>query len=103
MKASQTLQFFSILALFLLRTEAFHVSAAAAKGQRLPTALQDTEESEWYSPPVKVEPKPLRQPGVVPTELKVESPQDLLTFLNEHDGRLSIVKYHASWYVRYCL
>lgn len=44
---------------------------------------------------------PLRQPGVLPSETVVESASDLESFLfdDQNDGRVTVVKYHASWYV----
>jgi hypothetical protein len=67
----------------------------------LMTSLKDTEESQWYSPPLQgVSIYPLRKPGVMPAETIVASPEDLETFLEqEEDGRLTVVKYHAEWYV----
>ena len=55
------------------------------------------EDSEWYSPP----PPATKREGK-PAETIVKSPQDLRDFLyGEEDGRLTVVKYHASWYVRW--
>ena len=82
------------LVFLVMRTEAFVVS----RGSHRSSALSYTEESEWYSPPVKVEPKALQMPGVVPAETTVESSEDFLNFLyDQDDGRLTVVKYTAVW------
>jgi hypothetical protein len=79
-------------------SEAFVVHSV---GQRaFVSSLKDTAESEWYSPPAQVAVYPPRKPGVTRVETIVESPSDIETFLQEEeDGRLTIVKYHAEWYV----
>ena len=66
------------------------------------TALFDTEENEWYSPPVQVDPTPLRPPGIeAAAETIIQSPEEFLSFLHGNDEkeeeRLTIVKYHAEW------
>jgi hypothetical protein len=57
------------------------------------------EESEWYSPP----PAKCRSPtGTAAAEFVVESTEDFNSFVyDQDDGRLVIVKFHASWCVAF--
>ena len=72
--------------------------AARVFPTRSTTLLRDTEESEWYSPPVQVKPVPLKQPGMVASEVVVTTPDDLMDFIfADEEERISIVKYHANW------
>lgn len=69
------------------------------------TQLFDTEDeaNEWYSPPIKqTAPAVVRRPvKTAPRESVITSAEELQDFINppDEDDRLTIVKYHASWYV----
>jgi hypothetical protein len=109
--------FLAVMGVSLVPSRAF----VLARTQRIvpsSSALNDAEESEWFSPPVPVKTRnletpemskapnpfavetadPLRQPGVQPAETIIESDEDFRNFVYDNtDQRITVVKYHAAW------
>ena len=62
-------------------------------------AFGTADDSEWYTPP----PPPVTAPVLPgkPLQIDLTTAEQLERLLNEDDDRLIIIKFYASWYVRF--
>lgn len=93
-----TMRMLLLTILFIFRAPALTASAFLPQHhwQKASVSLRDTEESEWYSPPPKLQPLPPAPPSSRVKISQLGGEIDLQEFFSE-DERLCLVLFHASW------